>query len=376
MKFLHTGDWHIGKKLNGYDLLEEQSFAFQEVMKIAETEKVDGIIIAGDLYDRSVPSIEAVELFNHMLIEMNLKKGYPVFAISGNHDSATRLETGGPWYETLNFHLHTKLAQGLKPVEFGDSQLFLLPYFEPFEARAYFQDDEIRSVDQAMALVVAEMTTHFKPELKQILVSHFFVAGSEKSDSETKVMVGGLDVVPLSLLEGFDYVALGHLHHKNALQGDNARYSGSLLKYSLSEINQKKGVWLVETAGEKVSYDFIEIPPYRALLHLEEDFGTLMSPDFYQQIDREAYIAISLTDRGVIPNVMNQLRSVYPRIIQMERAFGRERELAPQRSTVALKETSPTELFSEYFKETTGEALTPRQAAWLAEEISDTQREK
>ncbi|MGO3750332.1 metallophosphoesterase family protein, partial [Vagococcus salmoninarum] len=126
MKFLHTGDWHIGKKLNGYDLLEEQSFAFQEVMKIAETEKVDGIIIAGDLYDRSVPSIEAVELFNHMLIEMNLKKGYPVFAISGNHDSATRLETGGPWYEALNFHLHTKLAQGLKPVEFGDSQLFLL----------------------------------------------------------------------------------------------------------------------------------------------------------------------------------------------------------------------------------------------------------
>ena len=127
MKFIHTGDWHIGKKLNGFDLLEEQRYAFEQLMKLADLEQVDGIIIAGDLYDRSVPAVEAVELFNQMLIEMNLQAKYPVFAISGNHDSGTRLETGGPWFEALNFHLHTRLEQAFTPVEFGNVQLYLLP---------------------------------------------------------------------------------------------------------------------------------------------------------------------------------------------------------------------------------------------------------
>lgn len=373
MKFLHTGDWHIGKKLNGFDLLEEQRYAFEQVMKLAATEKVDGIIIAGDLYDRSVPAVEAVELFNQMLIDMNLKAAYPVFAISGNHDSATRLETGGPWFEALNFHLHTRLEKAFTPVECGDVQLYLLPYFEPFEARQYFQDDSIRSIDVAMEAVIAEMRKSFQGDKQQVLVAHFFVAGSSTSDSETKVTVGGLDVVPLSLLSDFDYVALGHLHYKNALNGANARYSGSLLKYSTSEVNQPKGVWIVDV-GHETTYDFVELPFLRDLHVLETDFATLMDPAYYDTIQRDNYLAISLTDRGVIPNVMTQLRTIYPRIIQLERAFGRDIKQASRKTTEAIQVTSPTELFANYFSETTGEPLSEKQVAWLEAEISQIEK--
>lgn len=374
MKFLHTGDWHIGKKLNGFDLLEEQRYAFDEVMKLADSEKVDGIIIAGDLYDRSVPAVEAVELFNQMLIEMNLKAEYPIFAISGNHDSGTRLETGGPWFEALNFHLHTRLEQAFTPIECGNVQVYLLPYFEPFEARRYFEDDRIRTIEVAMESVVTEMRHTFKPEMQQVLVAHFFVAGSEKSDSETKLTVGGLDVVPLSLLSEFDYVALGHLHYKNALNGQNARYSGSLLKYSTSEVNQQKGVWIVEV-GAETSFDFHEIPFLRDLQVLEESFATLMDPAYYTQIQRENYLAISLTDRGVIPNVMTQLRTIYPRIIQLERAYGREQKQAHRKTTEAIQVSDPVELVANYFQETTGEPLSEKQSNWLATTIRELERE-
>lgn len=143
MKFLHTADWHIGRKLNGFSLLEEQRDMFEKVMAIAKAEKVDAIVVAGDLYDRSVPSIEAVSLFNEMMIEMNIKSEFPVLAISGNHDSATRLDTGRPWLKASEFHLHTQLSQAFEPVVLKDTQFYLLPYFEPFHARQFFEDDSI-----------------------------------------------------------------------------------------------------------------------------------------------------------------------------------------------------------------------------------------
>ena len=163
MKFLHTADWHIGRKLNGFSLLEEQQDMFEKIMVLAKKEQVDAIVIAGDLYDRSVPSIEAVALFNEMMVEMNIKESFPVLAISGNHDSSTRLETGSPWLKAQNFHLYTQLEQAFSPVEIQDIQFFLLPYFEPFHARKYFQDETIRDIQSSMKLVVEEMKKQFQP---------------------------------------------------------------------------------------------------------------------------------------------------------------------------------------------------------------------
>ncbi|MEI5995145.1 exonuclease SbcCD subunit D [Candidatus Enterococcus mansonii] len=376
MRFLHTADWHIGKKLHGYDLLEEQADAFQQIIGIAKTEKVDAIVVAGDLYDRSVPSVEAIEVFNRMIVEMNLQEKFPVLAISGNHDSSTRLETGGPWFVQSNFHLNTRLDQAFEPVEMNDTQFFLLPYFEPISARLYFANEEIRTIEQGMKLVIEEMKNRFKPDMAHVLISHFFVAGSEKTDSETTLMVGGLDTVPLSLLEEFDYVALGHLHGKNALQAPNARYSGSPLKFSLSEMNQQKGVWIVETSHQETTFEFREITPLRDVVQIEGSFKELIAPDFYESIDREAYLHIQLTDRAVIPNMMNQLRQVYPRVIGVERLYGREQQKQKHEPKKEIKTLVPTELVGRFFSDVTGETLTKKQQIWLAENFETIHQEE
>ncbi|MGG5341310.1 exonuclease SbcCD subunit D [Enterococcus sp. AZ192] len=371
MRFLHTADWHIGKKLHGFDLLEDQKAAFDQILQIAKTEKVDAIVIAGDLYDRSVPAVEAIELFNQMVIEMNLQEKLPILAISGNHDSSTRLETGGPWFVQSDFYLHTRLEQAFQPIEMGDTQFFLLPYFEPISARLYFENEEIRTIEQAMKEVVKEMTMHFDPEKAHVLVSHFFVAGSEKTDSETKLMVGGLDTVPLATLDAFDYVALGHLHGKNALQSETARYSGSPLKFSLSELNQTKGVWLVDIDVQKLALEFKEIQPVRDIVQIEGSFKELTSPEFYETIQKDDYLHVQLTDRAVIPNMMNQLRQVYPRIIGVERLYGREDQTAKKTTKAGLKKLAPNQLVEQFFSEVTGEEPTGQQQKWIKEQLAE-----
>ncbi|KAF1296383.1 exonuclease sbcCD subunit D [Enterococcus sp. JM4C] len=369
MRFLHTADWHIGKKLHGYDLLEDQKKSMKDILAIAQDEKVDAIVIAGDLYDRSVPSVEAVEVFNQQIIEMNLEAKFPILAISGNHDSSTRLEAGAPWFSQTNFHLYTRLEQAFTPIEWEDTQFFLLPYFEPIAARLYFEDESIRTLQQAMERVIAAMKELFSPDKKQVLVSHFFVAGSEKSDSETKIEVGGLDGVPGSLLTDFDYVALGHLHGKDALHQENARYSGSPLKFSLSELNQEKGVWLIETEPT-VSYRFVPLTPLHEMVAVTAEFNELISPDFYQNIEREDYLQIRLLDRAIIPNMMNQLRQIYPHILSVERVNGRE-EGSKRQTNLQQKKLNPSELIATFFEEMTEEQLTDQQQVWVAEALQN-----
>lgn len=365
MKILHTADWHIGKKLHGYDLLSDQAYILDQIKKIAQEEAVDAIVIAGDLYDRSVPSEDSVRLLNQTIAEWNLTEQFPLLAISGNHDSATRLATGAPWFNQANFHLHTRLQEGLLPIEIGNTQFYLLPYFEPVDARIYFEDSSIRTIQEAMPKVMQVIIKSFDPSKKQILVSHFFVAGSSKTDSETKIEVGGLDGINGQLLSDFDYVALGHLHGKDALKMPNARYSGSPLKYSLSEKDQTKGVWILDT--ETLAFSFRELSPLYEIKELQADFATLLDPAFYSTINREDYLSILLEDRAVIPNLMNQLRQVYPRIIQVERANGFENESQTRLKVKNIKEKSPIELTKDFFTEVSQNDLTTQQKSWIEE---------
>ena len=367
MRFLHTADWHIGKKLQGYDLLEEQKQVISDILNVAKEEQVDAIIIADDLYDRSVPATEAVELFNQLMIDWNLEEKFPIFAISGNHDSSIRLSTGTPWFSQSDFFLRTQFAEAFQPITFGDTQFFLLPYFEPIAARLYFEDDEIRTIQQAMTLVVEKMQTLFEPNKKQVLVSHFFVTGSSKSDSETKIEVGGLDAVSGDLLKDFDYVALGHLHNQAALHQENARYSGSPLKFSLSEINQKKGVWIVDL-NDRLQLTFRELTPLHDIQELQANFKELLSPAFYQTVNRENYTQIYLTDRTIIPNMMNQLRKIYPRILGVARVNGRLDTITTKQS-VEMKD--PKSMATTFFKEITDEPLTDHQEKWLTETLQE-----
>ena len=365
MKVLHTADWHIGKKLHGYDLLPDQAYILDQIKKIAKDEAVKAIVIAGDLYDRSVPSEDSVRLLNQTIADWNLTEHFPLLAISGNHDSATRLATGAPWFNQANFHLHTRLQEAFTPIEMQDTQFFLLPYFEPVDARIYFEDPDLRTIQAAMPKVIAKIQESFDPKKKHVLVSHFFVAGSSKTDSETKIEVGGLDGINGTLLQDFDYVALGHLHGKDALKMENARYSGSPLKYSLSEKDQTKGVWIVET--ETGEFSFRELSPLHEIQELQTSFEKLLTPAFYSTINREDYLSILLEDRAVIPNLMNQLRQVYPRIIQVERANGFETAVETRLKTENIKEKSPISLTEDFFTEVSQNELTPQQKSWIEE---------
>lgn len=363
MKVLHTADWHLGKKLHGYDLLPDQAYILDQILKIAKAEAVDAIIIAGDLYDRSVPSEDSVRLLNQTLTDWNLKEKLPLLAISGNHDSATRLATGTPWFNQANFYLHTRLAEAFTPIDMGDTEFYLLPYFEPVDARIYFEDPELRTIKDAMPKVIQKIEDCFSPNKKHILVSHFFVAGSSKTDSETKIEVGGLDGINGALLENFDYVALGHLHGKDALKLPNARYSGSPLKYSLSEKDQAKGVWIVDTVTN--DFSFQTLTPLHEVCELQASFAELLQPEFYTNFKRDDYLSLLLEDRAVIPNLMNQLRQVYPRIIQVERANGFETSIESQLKKANIKEKSPIDLSEEFFTAVSQNELTPQQRKWI-----------
>lgn len=378
MKFIHTADWHIGKKVHGFQLLEEQREVFLQLLAVAEQEQVDGIIIAGDLYDRAVPPSEAVALLNEMLIELNIVHQFPILAVSGNHDSATRLETGGPWYQRMNFHLHTKISQSLEPVVLGDTQFFLLPYFEPIDARLYFKDETLTTHELAMKRVVAEMQAQFDPMMKHVLVAHFFVAGSLRTESETEVTVGGLDQVSAYLFKEFDYVALGHLHDPNALKKETIQYSGTLMKFSVSEATQQKGFKLIEfDKNGTLTTQFYPVAPKRDLRIIEGAFHELISPAYYETQKQEDYIYVKLTDTVMIPDAMNRLREVYPNVLGMERLDRSSLFATLNRSTgERLQKKAPSELFKEYYQEVMGEALSQKQEQLLTDLLQELDHKK
>lgn len=361
MRFLHTADWHIGKKIQGYDLLEDQANLLQQILAIAKAEKVDAIVVAGDIYDRSVPSVEAITLINQTFEMWNLVEGFPMLVISGNHDSAIRLGTGAPWYQQTNFHLVTEFARAFTPIEMTDTQFFLLPYFEPIAARLHF-NEEFTTIQEAFIRVIEEMEKQFNPEKKQVLVTHFFVAGSSRTDSETTIEVGGLANVSASILANFDYVALGHLHYKNASQAEKIKYSGSPMKFSLSEINDEKGVWIVDTIKEQRS--FHPLTPLREMRQLTSSFQELLDGEALQN-QRNDFWHFTLTDKVLIPNMMNQLRQIYPHILSVERSEG----LISVAKTKQLRhpQKNPMMLLSDFFEEMAGEPLTTQQKKWIEE---------
>lgn len=375
MRFLHTADWHIGKKLHGYDLLTEQRDAYEQIKAIAIDEKVDAVVIAGDLYDRALPSEDAVSTLDAMLVDLNRKQHLPLLAISGNHDSAVRLSQGSEWFSSTNFYLNTRIADSIKPVILGDTQFFLLPYFEPFAVRQYFEDDSIKTVAAGMERLVTAMQEQFAPDKKHVLIAHFFAAGSQHSDSETLVQVGGLNAVPVDLLAPFDYVALGHLHRKEALQNEPViKYSGSPLKFSTSEAEDTKGVWIVDTDQTPVSVTFKPLKPLNDLIVLTDSFDHLMDPEVSYPVKTDDFIAIELTDTTPIANVMQRLKTRFPRIIELQRV--NQLDVTPETLNIEEVQRDPLTLLDDFFKTVTEHPLSAQQEDWAKQTLQQAMKEE
>lgn len=370
MRFLHTADWHVGKNLNGFDLLADQQNVFKQIEGIAQDKKVDAVIIAGDLYDRSIPSEAAVHQLNQELYQLNLVDHLPILAISGNHDSATRLGTGADWFARESFYLNTTLEEAFQPVTIGDTEFFLLPYFGIQAVRNCFGDDKIRDINTAMARIVAEMQKNFNPDKHHVLVAHFFAAGSERTaDSETTIEVGGLSAVATTTLAPFDYVALGHLHNRNALHDERVRYSGSPMKFSVSEADQEKGVWIVDTAPFKA--EWVPLKPAHDIHKLKGSFEQLIAESSQQPQDD--FYDVELTDHERIPDVLNKLREHYPKIISLHRTH-EARQIAVDHSQTRRKQ-SPTELLADFYQQTMGIDMTAQQAKWAADALTAINKE-
>lgn len=380
MKLLHTADWHLGKKLHGYDLIADQKYILDEILTVAKSEEVDAIIIAGDIYDRAVASSEAIQLGNQVLHQWNLEEGFPLLVISGNHDSAIRLATGKEWFKSSQYYLKTTIQESLQPVEFGDCQFYLLPYIELMEARLFIEkaglvEEAPNDLSQVLKIIIDEMKKTFNPNKKQIFVGHLFVAGSLRQDSETPLEIGGLQSVAVELFDCFHYAAFGHLHSPKAIQKGKVRYSGAPLKYSVGEYSDQKGVQLIDTDLLATDFSkavrFVPLKPLREVLKIEASFEDLLYQRGVLQKYAADFLAIELTNEEVIVQLMNQLRPLYPNLLTVSRKSQRKEQESSKEKLVKVEQ--PLALIQDFFLQLSDEPLTDQQQAWIEETLSEIQ---
>ncbi len=384
MKILHTADWHIGKLVHGLHMTEDQKYLLQELIELLKTEEVDVLIIAGDVYDRSIPPTEAVELLDDVLSKVVLDLGINVIMISGNHDSPDRLDFGSKLLRDRGLHIVGKLQKRIEPViledEYGEVHFYPIPFSEPAVVKALYQKDALTNHDMAMKTVLTPITEELDQNIRNICISHAFVVGTEEpetSESERPLSIGGSEYVSAEYYHPFDYVALGHLHRPQKVSKESIRYAGSLLKYSFSEAKQKKSVTLIDLKEKgEMTIDERVLKPRRDLRVIEGDLEDLMNPEVYSLGNTEDYIHAVLTDPGSLYEQMQKLRSVYPNILQLERV---RMELLGDHGdeVVEMKGKNPRELFLEFYRKVTGEEEPTKEALeYFSEVYEEIEREE
>ncbi len=315
MKFLHIADLHLGRLLYGRSLIEDQRhFLFENLLPAIDQHKPDGVLIAGDLYDRPIAAVEAIALFDALLDALS-SRSVPTVLIAGNHDGPERIAVGAKLLARFGIHIVTALEDAFEPIELGDAQIFALPYFENAQMRAFLGDDTLRGAGACMRAAVEKMQARFAPGKRHILVAHCFAAGAATSDSESSLFVGGAGDVPTDCFTPFDYAALGHLHAAQPA-GQTARYAGSPLKYAVDEAHQKKSMTLVTLPdGEKPQIELLPIAPLHDVKRLQGNFGDLLAagaaaPD-------HDYVEILLEDDAPIFCPADRLRPYYPNLLSV-----------------------------------------------------------
>ena len=358
VKFLHTADWHIGRKLQGKDLLEDQQYVMNNLIsKIVET-KPDFLIIAGDLYDRSVPSKEATTLLQELLVKINIECNIPIFAISGNHDSRERLAIGEAWFSKHKFYLHTRLNQAFDKITIEDTDIYLLPYFEPFEAREYFEDATLTTHNSATKRVIDEIYKNIDMSKTNILVAHTFVSGGLETDSEREISVGTVENVAVGIFEKFDYVALGHLHNPNAIKEERIKYSGSPMAYSFSEATQTKGMRLVELTKEIYTEEFISLEQKRKLYNISTTYEEVFTKEFQLNFDcKNDYFSMELSGLEGVTDPLPRIKEYYPNTLILKQKRNNNSDIEMKFDKEMLTK-SPLELIEGFYNEQTGSELT------------------
>ena len=376
VKFLHTADWHIGRKLQGKDLLEDQQYVMNDLISKIDETKPDFLIIAGDLYDRSVPSKEATTLLQELLVKINIECNIPIFAISGNHDSRERLAIGEAWFSKHKFYLHTRLNQAFDKITIEDTDIYLLPYFEPFEAREYFGDATLTTHNSATKRVIDEIYKNIDMSKTNILVAHTFVSGGLETDSEREISVGTVENVAVEIFEKFDYVALGHLHNPNAIKEERIKYSGSPMAYSFSEATQTKGMRLVELTKEIFTEEFISLEQKRKLHNISTTYEEVFTKEFQLNFDcKNDYFSMELSGMEGVTDPLPRIKEYYPNtlILKQKRNNNSDSEIKFDKEMFTK---SPLELIEGFYNEQTGSELTVGQKRVLVNIIDKVNQDE
>ena len=368
MKLIHLSDLHLGKRVSEFSMLEDQRYILEEILRIIDGERPDAVLIAGDIYDKPVPPAEAVGLFDDFLVRL-ARRETQVFIISGNHDSPERIAFGARLMDRSGIHLSPVYDGHVEPValedEHGTVNIYMLPFLKPAHVRRFFPEEEIDSYTDALRTAVRAM--EIDPAARNVLVTHQFVTGAARCDSED-ISVGGTDNVDVTAFDGFDYVALGHIHNPQQVVRETVRYCGTPLKYSFSEAGHEKSVTVAEL-GEKgdISIRTAPLIPLRDMKELRGSYEDLTRRSFYENTTwREDYTHIMLTDEEDIPDAVGKLRVIYRNLMKLDYDNRRTRSGGEILGSGQVEKKSPLELFSELYEKQNNQPMTEEQRAFAA----------
>ncbi len=383
MKILHTGDWHLGKLVHNLHMTKDQKHVLLQLFSLIKKEKPDVIIIAGDLYDRSVPPTEAVDLLDEVLTEIVINQKTKVIIIAGNHDSPGRVGFAKKMLSDNGLFMIGNLTKEITPIPiqdtFGTVNFYPIPFAEPIVVRELKKDDSIISHDDAMKAILEPITTNFPKNSRNVCIAHAFIMGTatlETSESERPLSVGGSENVNVDYFKDFNYVALGHLHQPQKVKYDHIRYAGSLLKYSFSEARQKKSVTIIEMDKDGgLTVDQHHLEPQRDMRIIKGELQDLLNKNTYSETNTDDYIMAVLSDQGALVDPMASLRAVYPNILRLEkedyeRAAGENKTSASGRFT----EKNSLELFEEFYENISGENFDKEKSEVVEKIIEKTNR--
>lgn len=370
MKFIHLSDLHIGKRVNEFSLYEDQNYILKKIIEIIDDQKPDAVLIAGDVYDKSIPSSEAVTLFDDFLYMLS-KRDLQVFVISGNHDSPERLSFASRLIEKSGVHISPVYNGEIKPItikdEFGNVNIYMLPFIKPSNVRRYF-DEEITSYTDAVGKAIEEMK--IDNTQRNILVTHQFVTGSSRTESE-EISVGGTDNVDVSVFKDFDYVALGHIHRAQNCTTEKVRYCGTPLKYSFSEANDVKSVTIVELLQKgDLEISTVVLTPKHDMKEIKGTYDEITAKSFYEDTTYQTdYIHITLTDEEDIPDAVGKLRTIYKNLMKLDYDNKRTRHSVQITGALDIEKTSPLKLFDDFYELQNNQPMNDEQRAFVNELI-------
>ena len=372
MKFIHISDLHLGKRVYEFSMIEEQKNALDQVIKAVDERDVDGIFIAGDIYDKQIPSIEAVELFDGFLTQLS-KRDIDIFVISGNHDSAERVCFGAELFKSKRIYISKAYEGGIEYVdmqdEYGKLRVHLIPFMKPANVRRFYPDEEITDYNSAIRVVVENM--EMAEDERNVVLVHQFITGAARSESEESSL-GGMDNIEYDLFDDFDYVALGHIHKPQAMGRQQVRYSGTLVKYALDEVNQVKSITYVELKSKgEVIIETIPVEPIHEMRRVVGTYMELTDRNNYIDTRVDDYLHVVLTDEGDVPDALRKLRVIYPNILRLEYDNTRTRCRNSVIEGEAVRRRQPIEYIEELFFEQNNADMSEEQKRIISQIMED-----